>query len=103
MSSFFSSVNARDATCATKTIQQPERRARVKTNNNNDKRLNVCADARVNSEKLLEQKSSFLAPRICKNLSGVPLWARAASVARESFVYVCVCAFSGVTTKKRYT
>jgi hypothetical protein len=68
--SFFSSVNnARDVTCATKTIQQPNERRACK-NKQRQERLNVCADARAMSEKLLEQKSNssffWLSPEYAK-------------------------------------
>ena len=101
-------------TCATKTIQQPERLfARVKTNDNNDKRLieRVCRRrARLISEKrFLEQKFFFflaLSPeihRMCKNVSACA-FAGERSVGRarvfRSFTCVCVCIFRRYNEKK---
>ena len=95
-------------TCATKTIQQPNERRACK-NKRRRERLNVCADARAMSEKLLEQKSNssfFLAlTRICKNVSAVCLCGRERrrSLARESFVYVCVCVHFPALQRKKGT
>ena len=99
--SFFSSVNAMRRRVQRKRFNNPKRRARVKTSN----KKRVCRDARVISEKLLEQKIFFFLAlterRICKNVIKVCLCGRERRVgASLSFTCVCVCIFRRYNEKK---
>ena len=97
--SFFSSVNAMRRRVQRKRFNNPKRRARVKTSN----KKRVCRDARVISEKLWNKIFFFFGSHREENMQkckSVPLWAREASE-RVFRLRVCVCAFSGVTTKKK--